>query len=146
MRAKLGFSGGHMRRHGVVQVVVWTSIALWLAACANSITSSPLPTIAATAAPPRSAAATSTPDLAAHKNALGGFPFPAGTTWVYSRVEYQQVIGDPTSLITATRLFTDTVVPTQSDPQTISFVQERTVSEGSTPPVWWSDTVLNPSQ
>jgi hypothetical protein len=82
----------------------------------------------------------------ANSNALGGFPFPAGTTWVYSRVEYQQLIGDPTSIITATRLFTDTVLPAQSDLKATSFALERTVSEGITPPGWWGSSVVNPGE
>ncbi len=53
--------------------------------------------------------------LSARKNALGGFPFPVGTTWVYLEQEYQQAIGDPTSIITATNLITETVVRAEGD-------------------------------
>ncbi|MCL5952424.1 MAG: hypothetical protein M1132_12020 [Chloroflexi bacterium] len=76
--------------------------------------------------------------------ALSGFPFPVGTTWVYSHSEYQQVIGDPTQTITATRIYTETVLRIEGSAPSLSFVQERTVSQVSAPPDWESWTVLNP--
>ncbi len=77
---------------------------------------------------------------------MGGFPFPVGTTWVYSRVEYEQAIGEPTKIITATRVYTDSVTQIQGTAPSQSFAVERTVNETSAPEGWWSSTVLNPGQ
>ncbi len=87
---------------------------------------------------------TPTPGIVARTTASGGFPFPVGTTWVYSRVEYQQVIGDPTQLITATRLFTDTVTRIEGSAPSLSFLEERTVSSIHAPPNSSDWMLLNP--
>jgi hypothetical protein len=73
----------------------------------------------------------------AHKNALGGFPFPYGTTWVYSRVEYAQAIGDPTQILTATSVVTETIGAMPSNAPSYTFMLERTVSNIHEPDGWW---------
>lgn len=79
----------------------------------------------------------------APKNTLGGFPFPQGTTWVYTRVEYAQAIGNPDQILTATRVFTETVGATLTDAPSFAFMHERTVSDIDIPDGWWGGTVLN---
>lgn len=102
---------------------VVTAISVWLGAC-TSIT-------------PMSGSV-------GHPTPLGGFPFPVGTTWVYSRVEYQQVIGDPSQLITATRVFTETVTRIAASATSLSFLEERTVSPIHAPPNSNGWMLLNP--
>jgi hypothetical protein len=74
---------------------------------------------------------------------LGGFPFPVGTTWVYSHSEYEQAIGDPNEIITATRVLTETVARVEGDTPSLSFMHERSVSDIKIPPEWWSSSVLD---
>jgi hypothetical protein len=90
-------------------------------------TPTPLPA-APSATPTAEAERTPTLNPLAHKNALGGFPFPAGTTWVYSRVQYQQVIGDPTTLITATNLITTTVIGSEVITPSVAVQYKETAS------------------
>lgn len=89
-----------------------------------------------TAAPLSVSRPTTTLSLLVVKNALGGFPFPPGTTWVYSEVEYQQVVGDPTATITATRLITETVTPIDGIAPSVSFRIKRDASVVSAPSDW----------
>ncbi len=70
------------------------------------------------------------------KTALGGFPFPVGTTWVYSRVQYDTVIGDPTQLITATNLITETVVRAEGIVLFQYFLYKQTASLVGAPSGW----------
>ncbi len=71
-----------------------------------------------------------------HPTALGGFPFPVGTAWVYSRVQYEPMIGDPTQIITATNLVTETVVRVEGVASNQTFLHRQTASLVSAPPGW----------
>ncbi len=75
--------------------------------------------------------------LTARKNSLGGFPFPYGTTWVYSRVEYAQAIGSPDQILTATRVVTETVGATPINAPSYTFMIQRTVTGINEPEGWW---------
>lgn len=70
------------------------------------------------------------------KRDLGGFPFPVGTTWIYSRVQYDPMIGDPTQTMTATNLITETVVRAEGVFPNQEFLHRQTASLVSAPPGW----------
>lgn len=104
-----------MQKRVAVYAALLTSIALWFGACTS---------------------ATPTSSIVVHATALGGFPFPVGTTWVYSRIEYQQVIGNPTQIISATDLITETVVRAEGTAPAQQYLHKQTVSLVSAPPGW----------
>lgn len=47
-------------------------------------------------------------------HALVDFPLAKGTTWVYSYLAYEPTTTNPTQIVTATYLFTETVIDTQT--------------------------------
>ena len=76
------------------------------------------------------------PNPLLHKTALGGFPFPIGTTWVYLRVQYDQVPGSPSETITATNRITETVVRVEGNAPSQEYLHRQTATLVSAPPGW----------
>ncbi len=85
--------------HAVVALLVFAG---GLGAISCAVSQSPQPMPLATVSPP--AAVRSPAD----------FPLAKGTTWVYSYVPYQPTLADPSQIITATYVITETVVETQA--------------------------------
>ena len=108
-------------------------------ATATTIARTDTPTavpVSATVTPAAQSKPTLTPNPLARKNATGGFPFPTGTTWVYSRVQYQQLEFDPTTIISATNLITASVIRTEVITPSVAMQYRQTASLVSAPPGW----------
>lgn len=70
-----------------------------------------------------------------HTTALGGFPFPAVSTWVYSRVQYEP-LGNVSRIVTATNLITETVVRAERTSPDQAFLHQQTASLVRAPQGW----------
>ena len=82
------------------------------------------------------------PEQSAVDNQLAEFPLRIGTTWVYSYVPYDPLPSDPTQIMTATYILTETVTAIKSMPPYLIAQVERareTVSE----PTNWTEIVSN---
>ncbi|HEY89015.1 MAG TPA: hypothetical protein G4N98_04675 [Thermoflexia bacterium] len=69
------------------------------------------------------------------RNGLDEFPMAVGTTWVYSYIPYDPLPSDPTQIITATYLMTETVVETEVLPPYSAMKIRRDTSPVSSTPL-----------
>jgi hypothetical protein len=67
---------------------------------------------------------------------LPEFPLQVGTTWVYSYIPYEPLPSDPTQIITATYVLTETVMEVKSTPSYFAARVERDRMLVSAPPNW----------
>ncbi len=74
------------------------------------------------------------------ESSLTGYPFPVRTTWVYRRLQYEQAMGDPTRIITATNLITETVVRAEGAGPAQQFLHRQTATLVSASSDWEYDS------
>ena len=92
--------------------------------------------VACTVGQPSTPAPSQTPASSDSSEALAEFPLAKGTTWAYAYVSYEPTTADPTQVMTATYLFTETVVDTQVTPPYFVAQVQREERLIQAPPDW----------
>lgn len=134
MPARRGKPDSMTRRRAVIRVLFTFGMLLLVAAC-QSIQTTPTSLPASPTARPE-------PRLSDRLNEL---PIYQGAVWVYAYTEYQPAPTDPTQTITATYIFTDTVIETQISPDYIAHIRHEE-SPNKVPAGWASLRATDPSE
>jgi hypothetical protein len=92
--------------------------------------------VSCTSAPPSKTSQLESPASSDSSHALAELSLAKGTTWVYSYAEYEPTALDPTQVITATYLFTETVIDTQTRPPFFIAHVQREERLVNAPPDW----------